>query len=141
MQTKVFGLHECRILLSLKTTMLTEKNAAWIWPGHLDAMVADPQHHQLLLENEYVRVLEVKIKPGEITALHTHQWQATLYIKSWSDFLRYDELGNIVADSRKMNTETPPSVAWSDALPPHRLENIGLQELHVISVEIKNTNF
>jgi hypothetical protein len=56
--------------------MLKEERlkTTWPWPEHLDALIADPEHHQLLLENEYVRVLDVMIRPGEITELHTHQW-------------------------------------------------------------------
>ncbi|WP_158587664.1 hypothetical protein [Algoriphagus lacus] len=45
----------------------------WPWPEKLDALAADPKHHTLLLENEFVRVLETIIFPGEITAIHTHQ--------------------------------------------------------------------
>ena len=119
--------------------MLKEERlkTTWPWPEHLDVLIADPEHHQLLLENEYVRVLDVMIRPGEITELHTHQWPATLYVQSWSDFLRYDEKGAIVVDTRKMNIEKPPSIVWSEALPPHKLKNTGDRELHVISVEIK----
>ena len=35
------------------------------WPDSLDAMVAAPEHHEVLLENERVRVLDSRIKPGE----------------------------------------------------------------------------
>jgi hypothetical protein len=34
---------------------------AWPWPSSLDALVAAPQHHRLMYENERVRVLEVRI--------------------------------------------------------------------------------
>jgi hypothetical protein len=108
------------------------------WPEELDALVASPQHHRLLLENEFVRVLETLILPGEITNLHTHKWPSSLYIISWSDFIRYDINKNIVMDSRKLTELPSPSTAlWSDPLRPHRLENIGENLIHMISVEIK----
>ena len=108
------------------------------WPEELDAMVAAPQHHKLLLENNFVRVIDTLILPGETTNVHTHKWPASLYIISWSDFIRYDEKANIVLDSRKLpKTPLPASTIWSDPLGPHALENIGSDPLHIISVEIK----
>ena len=110
----------------------------WSYPAELDAMIAAPQHHHLLLENDFVRVLDVRIPAGEITNVHTHCWPATLYIISWSDFIRYDGEGNVMVDSRTIEAmKNPPSALWSDALPPHALKNVGEKEMRVISVEIK----
>lgn len=110
----------------------------WIWPAYLDALKAAPEHHKLLYENEHVRVIEATIPPGEITAVHTHQWPASLYVISWSDFIRYNSEGTLVLDSRNMaKTPVPYSVLWSDPLPPHALKNIGKQDLKIISTEIK----
>jgi len=108
------------------------------WPAELDAMIAAPQHHKILFENEKVRVLDANIPAGEITALHTHQFPASLYIISWSDFVRYDADGNVLLDSRKLDKAFLPATAlWSDPLPLHALKNVGENDLHVISVEIK----
>ena len=108
------------------------------WPEELDALVAAPQHHKLLFENAFVRVIDTLIPPGEITNLHTHRWPASLYIISWSNFIRYDDQSNIVLDSRKLSQIPSPSTAiWSDPLSPHALENIGENDIHIISVEIK----
>lgn len=38
----------------------------------LDAVMAAPNHHKVLLENDQIRVLETLIRPGEETAVHTH---------------------------------------------------------------------
>ncbi len=38
----------------------------WPWPRGLDALVAVPDSHRLLLETDRVRVLEVVIEPGEL---------------------------------------------------------------------------
>jgi len=37
----------------------SEKN--WPWPKELDALKAAPQHHQLLMENDAVRVINTCI--------------------------------------------------------------------------------
>lgn len=108
------------------------------WPDELDALIASPQHHKLLFENEFVRMLDTNIAPGETTNVHTHQFPASLYFLSWSDFIRYDEKGNVLADSRTFSkTPTVGSAIWSGPLAAHCLKNIGDNFLHVISVEIK----
>jgi hypothetical protein len=110
----------------------------WPWSASLDALSAAPGHHTLLLENDRVRVLETRIPPGDIVPVHTHCWPSVLYVLSWSDFVRRDAAGTVVLDSRAIGGGSPPSVAWSEALPPHSLENVGTAEIRVISVEIKH---
>ena len=113
-----------------------EKN--WTWPEELDALTAASQHHKLLLENETVRVIDTCIPPGEITEVHTHKWSASLYILSWSDFIRCDHEGNIALDSRDLvKSPSPATALWSEPLAPHTLKNIGNKDLHIISIEIK----
>lgn len=114
----------------------------WPWAPELDALIAAPDHHRLLLENDQVRVLETLIPPGERTAVHTHRWAGVLHIKSWSVFIRYDASGQVLLDSRLLDsTRNPPPrmVSWSAVLPPHSFENVGSTPFHVISVELKNT--
>ena len=110
------------------------------WPPQLDALIAAPQHHKLLFENETVRVLDTNISPGEMTNVHTHQFPASLYVLSWSDFVRYDPEGKVLVDSRTLaKTPGPGSALWSGPLAAHALKNIGATDLRVISVEIKTT--
>ncbi len=112
--------------------------AAWTWPDSFDAVIAAPEHHVVLFENDRVRVLDTLIRPRCRTALHTHRWPMTMYVVSWSDFVRYDEHGAVVHDSRtSMPNATPPAAFWSEPMPPHSLENVGNADLRVVSVEIK----
>jgi hypothetical protein len=109
------------------------------WPAELDALIASPQHHKLLFENEAVRVLDANIPPGGLTAVHTHRFAASHVVISWSDFIRYDADGNVLLDSRSMGkTIVPHSALWSEPLGPHALKNVGDADLHIISVEVKN---
>jgi hypothetical protein len=108
-------------------------------PTHvLDAMTAASEHHALLLENGLVRVLDTRVKPGERTAVHAHEWPAALYVLSWSDFVRYDPEGNLLLDSRTL--ERPPAVGsalWGPPIGPHYVVNVGSTDLHILAVEIK----
>jgi hypothetical protein len=104
----------------------------------LDALVAAPDHHTLLYENDEVRVLDTRISAGDRTPVHAHRWPAALYVLSWSHFVRYDDRGSVVLDSRSVSAlQNPPSALWSETLPPHSLLNAGATDLHIIAVEIK----
>jgi hypothetical protein len=110
----------------------------WPWSDSLDALTAAPDHHKLLLENERVRVLDTWVPAGDRTPIHTHRWPAALYVLSWSDFVRYNDKGEVLLDSRTVDAlKTPPTVLWSAPLPPHSLENVGGADMHIISVELK----
>jgi hypothetical protein len=113
-------------------------DAGWTWPDSLDALIAAPKYHTLLLENEAVRVLETRIPAGETVPVHTHRWPSVYYITNWSDFVRRDADGNILLDTRVQSSKMPaPCAIWSEALPPHSLENVGPSEIRLISIEIK----
>jgi len=107
-------------------------------PGPLDAIAVDPEHHTVLLENEHVRVLDTRVPPGQRTAVHAHAWPATLYVISWSDFVRHDPDGNVLLDSRTMAAKPAPGTAlWGAPLPLHWLLNVGDTELRIIAIELK----
>lgn len=104
----------------------------------LDAMTAAPEHHEILMENDQVRVLDTRLGSGERTPVHTHSWPATLYVMSWSDFLRRDADGNVIVDSRSWDRQPAAGEAlWLPPLTPHSVENIGQSELRLIAVELK----
>ena len=109
----------------------------WPWDASLDALVVAPAQHRLLFENAHVRVLDTRIAPGERTPVHTHRWPAAHYVVSWSDFVRRDETGAVLVDTRTMGLRQSPESLWGEPLPPHSLENVGTVPLHIISTEVK----
>lgn len=108
------------------------------WSVELDALTAAPEHHQLLMENDQVRVLETVLPPGERTKVHTHCWSAAQYVKSAAHVVRYDGEGKVLFDSRAAGTSLASDIVrWGQPLAPHSLENVDTVTLRVISVEIK----
>jgi quercetin dioxygenase-like cupin family protein len=84
-------------------------------------------------------VLDTSLAPGRRTPIHAHQWPATLYVMSWSDFVRRDADGNILVDSRTWeNRPAPGDALWSAPLMPHWVENVGDCDLHILAVELKD---
>jgi hypothetical protein len=119
--------------------MIGPDGERWEWPDALDALSAAAKHHELLLENELVRVLLTRIPAREATAVHTHRWPNVQYVLSSTDFVRRDSDGRVLFDSRSGGGPPEASAAlWSEPLPPHSVENVGDDELRVVMVELKN---
>ena len=111
----------------------------WQSIDSLDALIAAPNHHKLLFENERVRVLYTSIPAGDKVPVHTHRWPSVLYIQSWGEFVRCDENGKVLLDSRTVEAfKTPSEVLWSQPLPPHTFENVGSTSIDIIAVELKD---
>jgi hypothetical protein len=109
------------------------------WPDSLDALVAAPAHHQLLLEDQRVRVLHTRIAAGDTVPLHTHRWGGVAYLQSFSHFIRRGESGEILFDSRQAgDAPTPPCAQWFQPLPPHTVENLGPLEISILIIELKD---
>lgn len=114
--------------------------ASWPWPESLDAMVAAPAHHSVLLENQRVRVLQTRIPPGEVVPVHTHRWSAVASILSWSHFVRRDPNGKVTLDTRQLADIPKVNAAfWQEPLTPHTVENVGEAEFVAIQVELKES--
>jgi hypothetical protein len=111
--------------------------SSWPWPPELDAMSAAPAYHDLLFENEHVRVLEAHVGPGETVPVHTHCWPGVLYILGVSDFVRRDPDGKVVLDTRGTPQAPPGSCVWGAPLTPHSLENVGRTEMRNVTFELK----
>jgi quercetin dioxygenase-like cupin family protein len=111
----------------------------WRWPAELDALAAAPGNHQILLENDRVRVILTAVAVGATTPVHTHRWPSVEYVLSATDFVRRDGDGNVVFDTLASHAQLRASEAlWSEAFPPHSVENVGGSELRVIMVELKD---
>jgi predicted metal-dependent enzyme (double-stranded beta helix superfamily) len=110
----------------------------WSWPDSLDALIAAPAFHRLLLENDRVRVLDVRIAPGQLVPVHTHKWPSVVYVQSTSDFIRRDGNGKVIFDSRAPRVpQDPAAVQWLPPMLPHSVENVGTSEIHLFTVELK----
>jgi hypothetical protein len=53
-----------------------------------------------VIENARVRVLIVRIAPGQIVPVHTHRWPSVVYTLSAGDFVRRDGDGKVLFDTR-----------------------------------------
>ena len=103
----------------------------------LDGAAVAPAHHKVIFENDQVRVLETTIPVGEITPLHTHLAATVMYVLSGSHFIRRDEHGATMVDTRANPDFVLPKVLFAASTPRHTIENTGDDDLVVIGVELK----
>jgi hypothetical protein len=105
--------------------------------GDLDGVVAAPEHHRVLFENDRVRVVQTLIPAGDVTAVHTHLAPAAQYVVSGSHIIRRDPVGQVLLDTRKSDPPFEwPSAMWSESAPAHTIENTDDHDFVVISVEL-----
>ena len=95
----------------------------------LDPTRTDPDKYKVIFENDRVRVLEYRDKPGAKTEAHQHPNSVVLML---SDFQRRLTVGN---DVREVTVKAGQAL-WSPAQ-VHVGENIGTTDSHVVFVELK----
>ena len=95
-----------------------------------DPIHTDGDKYKVLFENERVRVLEYRDKPGEKTAMHKHP---AFVLYAMSPFKREIEL----PDGKFLSREFKGGeVLWSEAQ-AHIGKNVGDTPTHAIMVEMK----
>ena len=103
------------------------------WTAESDALVAAPQHHKILFENDEVRVLDVTIPPNTREPLHSHRYPSVLYFVEPAHVIEHR------ADGTSQDRDVPPKgfVRWQPIEPAHSLENVDRTTDHLIRVELK----
>ena len=116
-------------------TMTAEQ--PWSWPETMDALLAAPASHHVLLENDRVRVLEVVIEPGTREPEHTHRAPSVM-IDDEPARIRY-YVGREMRFESPERSGAPPAVqvGWMEPEGPHSVENVDERRYHAIRIELK----
>jgi mannose-6-phosphate isomerase-like protein (cupin superfamily) len=109
------------------------------WAKERDAVAAAPGNHKVLLENDKVRVLDVKVAPGEVESVHSHQWPSVLHIIEAGDFVDRNAKGEVIFDTRTLKVPLAyPLTMYKQPEAPHSVENLSKTiTLHLVRVEMK----
>ncbi len=96
-----------------------------------DVLKVAPEQFKVLLENDKVRVLEFRMKPGDKQEMHTHP--ATVHIELTPTKVKItNPNGKAVEIGGKQG-----EVIWVGPV-KHTVENIGSNEIHGYIVELKD---
>lgn len=101
-------------------------------PATLDPLLLAPENYKLLLENEHVRVFDVRIRPGERLRLHSNG-PSVIYVFNDGRLQHTYEDGTAV-----VKTAVSGSLIWDDA-ETHETMNVGDTDIHSLKVELKTT--
>ncbi|HEU4822932.1 MAG TPA: hypothetical protein VFS97_05860 [Nitrososphaeraceae archaeon] len=97
---------------------------------HDDAVKVAPDSYKVVLENDAVRVLEVRIKQGAKSEMHSHP-------KSVAICLNDQRLRFTFPNGKTENAELKRGQAvWLDGL-SHAVENVGNEDVSSVVVELK----
>jgi hypothetical protein len=108
------------------------------WPPELDAVEAAPKNHRVLLENDRVRVLDVTVAPGEREAVHAHCWPSVMYVMYEGVDRNYDAEGRLIGEQKVAPPRAQfPQVFWLENTPPHAVENLDSEPIHLVRFELK----
>jgi hypothetical protein len=95
----------------------------------LDPTVSDPDKYKVVFENERVRVLEYRDRPGDRTSPHRHPDSVMYTLSAFERRLGHGE--------RETDVQMPAGRAGWLAAQEHHGENIGTTDTHVLFVELK----
>ncbi len=95
-----------------------------------DPAKVDPQHYKVLLNNEYVRILDVRQQPGDKSPMHSHPHHAVYWLTgSTLKFTSSD-------GKTKTVTTKPGQVVWRNP-ETHTVEIVGKTASHALDIELK----
>ena len=96
-----------------------------------DVLKAAANAYDLLLENEKVRVLDIRLKPGEKAPMHNHPNDHVVYVMNDTKFkLTFPD-----GKSREVDLKAGQTI-WMKA-GSHATENIGTSKGHNLVIELK----
>jgi len=95
-----------------------------------DPVTVSPNIYKVILDNDQVRVLEIHLKPGEKSPMHSHP-NSIVYALS-SGTVRFTGEDGKTNDSKLEKGEC----LWRPA-EKHSPQNIGKTEVHAIQIELK----
>lgn len=96
-----------------------------------DPVTTDGDKYKVIFENEYVRVLDYRDKPGEKTNKHRHP---AFVLYALSPFKRHIHLENGKIIVREFKTG---DIIWSQGQ-IHVGENVGETDSHALIIELKD---
>ncbi|MBI4444280.1 MAG: cytoplasmic protein [Acidobacteria bacterium] len=95
-----------------------------------DPVKVEPEHYTVLFENDRVRLLQFKDKPGDKIAMHGHPDYVAYTMKALKRRL-------IAPDGSYRDVQAEAGTAvWSEAV-THAEVNIGDTETHLLLFEVK----
>ena len=92
--------------------------------------LAHPDTQKLIMENQLVRVFEIRVAPGVAEPMHSHGRGLTIALSDYDNETRTPD-GRVNHGHSKFG-----DVRWAEPV-THEAKNVGATEQHVIRIELK----
>ena len=89
-------------------------------------------YQKVVLDNQFVRVLDIRLPPGTFEEKHGHPKGLQIALSEFENEAKVFPSG--VVTRRKA---VPGEVRWNDVIEGHEVRNVGTTEQHVIRIELK----
>ena len=103
----------------------------------IDAVVAAPDSHKVILENKKVRILEVIIKPHQKEPMHVHKYPSVMIIRSSARIRFYNADGKSKDFQKRNISPKKPLIEYLLPEGSHAIENIDNETYYAIRIELK----
>ncbi|CAM3856495.1 hypothetical protein [Parendozoicomonas haliclonae] len=120
----------CNIVLATEDEASTQSDP-------LDAVIAAPDSHKVLLENESVRVLRVIIEPGVKEPVHIHKASSVMIVDQPAQIKYYGESDQLIFMTKPTDGKSHQNPQWLDPEGLHSVENIDNKVYKAYRIEIK----
>lgn len=108
------------------------------WDPALDAVTAAPENHTVLYEDDEIRIISVRIAPGETEKAHHHRHPSVFVIDRMAKVRDFDGVTNQeIPLPLPKNPELPITVKFLPQ-PLHYVQNVDTKPLHATRIEFKN---
>ena len=95
-----------------------------------DQAKVDPGHFKVILNNQQVRVMEVRMKPGEKSPMHSHPNHVICSLSGGTTKFT-------LANGKTETATARPGQAVFHNAETHTVENVGKKEAHSLDIELK----
>jgi quercetin dioxygenase-like cupin family protein len=106
------------------------RDSAGVVPEGMSAHETSPEVYSVLLEDERVRILEMKLPAGQSDSEHVHSAEAVYFLNGGKANIH-------LPNGETVEAEVPDGGVLSNAMWKHRVENVGETDIHAVIVELK----
>jgi quercetin dioxygenase-like cupin family protein len=118
------------IMVGLAAAVVATRSAFGQSNDALDPLRVAGDSHKLVLDNAFVRVLDVHVPAGKTEPRHRHPHGLSVYFTDWE--------ANVTIDGKpaELHHRKAGTFAWSDSV-VHEVQNAGKTEGHILRIELK----
>ena len=107
------------------------------WPAELDALVAAPESHIVIFENDSVRALRKIVPAGTTEPVHVHRLPSVMIVHQPARIRYFHGTGELLWESPHDADLAVRQPQWMEPEGPHWIENVDSRPYEAYRIELK----